>query len=249
MARSCGAGTALVGTFGGSASLGAAFPDDATSYEINGVGVNLSQLEWGVSGRVDIYQPFHEDHNSGWQHDGAGGLRVLEMRLELRQRLGNANILGAEPYGLRFNFNQPPTAGAGRYDRLGALEEYNNASGALAWNPEIAAKCTVQNRMRRCVMKDTIADPAKPQNSVGVLPAPYWIPRKGQMGTAAKLDGTDGQVMVEIPEVFPESGIFRLQSRHNGVVDIAKPQSGLYCASSVFQDYRRGKKLRCRSGI
>ncbi|MCB5262572.1 MAG: hypothetical protein LHW64_06830 [Candidatus Cloacimonetes bacterium] len=40
----CGAGTALVGTFGGISIFGAAFPDDATSYEINGVGVNLSQL-------------------------------------------------------------------------------------------------------------------------------------------------------------------------------------------------------------
>ena len=109
--------------------------------------------------------------------------------------------MGAEPYGLRFNFNQPPTAGAGRYDRLGALEEYNNASGALAWNPEIAAKCTVQNRMRRCVMKDTIADPAKPQNSVVYYLHPTDSTKRAD-GTAAKLDGTDGQVMVEIPRFF-----------------------------------------------
>lgn len=118
--------------------------------------------------------------------------------------MGNANILGAEPYGLRFNFNLPPSVGAGRYDRLGALEEYNGVNGALAWNPEIAAKCTVQNRMRRCVIPDTIADPAKPQNSVAYYLHPTDSTKKAD-GTAAKLDGTDGQVMVEIPRFFQKA--------------------------------------------
>ncbi len=39
-----GAGTTLTGTFGGISIFEADFPDDVTSFEINGEGVNLSIL-------------------------------------------------------------------------------------------------------------------------------------------------------------------------------------------------------------
>ena len=39
-----GAGTAITGTFGGISIFEASFPDDVTSFEINGDGVNLSML-------------------------------------------------------------------------------------------------------------------------------------------------------------------------------------------------------------
>ena len=66
---------------------------------------------------------------------------------------------------------------------------------------EIGGKCTVQRRMRRCVVQDTIIDPLHPQNSVAYYLHPSDSTKKAD-GSAAKLDGQDGQVMVEIPKFW-----------------------------------------------
>ncbi len=106
-----------------------------------------------------------------------------------------------QPYGVRFNFSLPVGGNAGRYDRLGALAAYNNSNGALPWSAEIGARCTVQNLMRRCVMPDTIADPLNPHRSVAYYLDPLDSTKKAD-GSAANLDGSDGQVMVEIPKFY-----------------------------------------------
>ena len=95
----------------------------------------------------------------------------------------------------------PVGEAAGRYDRLGALGSFNDTLGALPWNEEIASRCTVQRRMRRCVMPDAIADPHNPHKSVAYYLHPADSTKKAD-GTAANLDGADGQVMVEIPKFW-----------------------------------------------
>lgn len=108
------------------------------------------------------------------------------------------------PYGVSFNFSLPVTGGAGKYYRLGALQPHNDALGALAWTAEIGAKCRIQSRMRRCVMPDTISDPLSPQNSVA-----YYLHSQNSNlkadGAPANLDGSDGQVMVEIPRFWQKN--------------------------------------------
>jgi hypothetical protein len=93
------------------------------------------------------------------------------------------------------------TGEAGKYYRLGSLSAYNDGNGALQWNPEIGAKCKIQQRMRRCVMPDIIADPMNPQKSVAYYLSPLDSTKKAD-GTNADLTGGDGQIMVEIPKFY-----------------------------------------------
>jgi len=87
---------------------------------------------------------------------------------------------GSAPYGVSFNFSLPVSGEAGKYYRLGALAEYNDALGALPWSTEIGQKCRIQSRMRRCVMPDTISDPTNPQKSVRIT-LTRWIRRRRLM--------------------------------------------------------------------
>ena len=115
--------------------------------------------------------------------------------------LGLSRGGGSAPYGVSFNFSLPVSGEAGKYYRLGALAEYNDALGALPWSTEIGQKCRIQSRMRRCVMPDTISDPTNPQKSVAYYLDPLDSTKKAN-GTAADLTGGDGQVMVEIPKFY-----------------------------------------------
>lgn len=128
----------------------------------------------------------------------------LGLSLSLSHRSGGGES-GLIPYGVSFNFTVPPGTNAGNYTRLGALSEYNNSSGlALPWTADIGKACQIQNRMRRCIMPDTIADPTNPQNSVAYYLDPLDSTKKAD-GALANLDGTDGQVMVEIPRFWQKT--------------------------------------------
>jgi len=65
----------------------------------------------------------------------------------------------------------------------------------------ISGQCRMQQRMRRCVMPDTISDPTNPQKSVAYYLDPLDSTKKAD-GSAADLTGGDGQVMVEIPKFY-----------------------------------------------
>ena len=104
-------------------------------------------------------------------------------------------------YGVSFNFSLPVSAEAGKYYRLGTLAGHNDELGAEPWSSEIGQKCRIQQRMRRCVMPDTISDPTNPQNSVAYYLDPLDSTKKAD-GTDADLTGGDGQVMVEIPKFY-----------------------------------------------
>lgn len=122
------------------------------------------------------------------------------MRLAHELRVGNSMVYTG-PYGVRFNFSLPVGGAAGRYDRLGSLRGYNDANGALPWNAEIGEKCTVQKRMRRCLVPDVILDPTNPHHSVTTYLHPLDSTKKAD-GTDADLTGINGQVMVEIPRFW-----------------------------------------------
>ena len=125
----------------------------------------------------------------------------LGLGLGLSLGLGAHRIVDRAPYGVRFNFSLPVSAEAGKYYRLGTLAGHNDELGAEPWSSEIGQKCRIQQRMRRCVMPDTISDPTNPQNSVAYYLDPLDSTKKAD-GTAADLTGGDGQVMVEIPKFY-----------------------------------------------
>ena len=68
-----------------------------------------------------------------------------------------------------------------------------STSGVRVGRPELNASCPIQSRMKRCILKDTgeVAYYLGESDST-----------KTSTGGTAKLDGTDGQVMVEIPSHY-----------------------------------------------
>jgi len=125
----------------------------------------------------------------------------MSLGLGLGLGLSRTRGGGSAPYGVSFNFSLPVSGEAGKYYRLGALAEHNDALGALPWSAEIGKKCRIQSRMRRCLMPDAISDPTNPQKSVAYYLDPMDSTKKAD-GTAADLSGGDGQVMVEIPKFY-----------------------------------------------
>ena len=82
------------------------------------------------------------------------------------------------------------------YDYYYGIEwDSNVASSACTriGRPELHVSLPIQSKMRRCVLRDngTVAYYLHANDST-----------KRDTGAAAKLDGTDGQVMVEIPASF-----------------------------------------------
>ena len=112
--------------------------------------------------------------------------------------IGTGGGRNVTPYGVRMNIS------TGRADRLGGLSAYNDGSGALTWTEAdspmaahvaaIKAALSVHNKMRRCVVNDTTMQ-------VAYYLSPTDSTKKAD-GTAANLDGTDGQVMVELPKFW-----------------------------------------------
>lgn len=114
-------------------------------------------------------------------------------------------------YGLRFNFNVTGTD-AGKATRLGILSKYNDQNGhAHTWNEvDVLSQTTlnlkqdlfIHKQMRRCVVNTDISDPMNPQYSVNYYLHPDNSDFKEDGITPAVLDGSDGQVMVQIPRFY-----------------------------------------------
>lgn len=130
------------------------------------------------------------------------------MRLSHELRVGASQGFGAGAYGVRMNMlipgdlpaDDPRMADAGRAERLGSLSLYNDVLGALTWteadNPmpayaeKIKRLCSVQSRMRRCVVASNL--------SVRYLKA--TDSSKYEDGSSYQV--ADGNVMVQIPKFY-----------------------------------------------
>ena len=93
------------------------------------------------------------------------------------------------------------------YDYYYGIEwDYNVASPACTriGRPELHVSLPIQSKMRRCVLRDdgTVAYYLHANDST-----------KRDTGVAANLDGTDGQVMVEIPEHYRKFEVDGTKSR------------------------------------
>ncbi len=130
------------------------------------------------------------------------------MRLSHELRVGASQGLGAGAYGVRMNMlipgdlpaEDPRMADAGRAERLGSLSLYNDALGALTWteadNPmpayadRIKRICSVQSRMRRCVVGTNLS-------------VRYLDPNDSTKYTdGSDYAEADGNIMVQIPKFW-----------------------------------------------
>ncbi len=130
------------------------------------------------------------------------------MRLSHELRVGASQGIGAGAYGVRMNMlipgdlpaEDPRMADAGRAERLGSLSLYNDALGALTWteadNPmpayadRIKRICSVQSRMRRCVVGTNLS-------------VRYLDPNDSTKYTdGSDYAEADGNIMVQIPKFW-----------------------------------------------
>ena len=122
------------------------------------------------------------------------------------------------------------------YDYYYGIEwDSNVASSACTriGRPELHVSLPIQSKMRRCILRDngTVAYYLHANDST-----------KRDTGAAAKLDGTDGQVMVEIPAHYRKFEVdgtkFRcLLSEH------ALPGLGTACLSFGLRSGRRPHRI------
>lgn len=110
------------------------------------------------------------------EYDAINSYRERQLRQEYQDKVASEGYVG-KWYGVQFGEESDP-------DNVTAINSTGDAS--------LHTSLPIQNKMRRCVTKDNIVQ--------------YYLNENNSElkvdGTNANLDGTDGIVMVEIPEFF-----------------------------------------------